>query len=105
MTAAAAMAVAISQIGQPGPRPKAPERNPPKRSSQPKDAKTGSKRAFRFARTETKAAPRKRAAQAIAVARAAPPRPPHSDPRGRRVEGPPPAGDQERGNENTTPHT
>src|SRR5258708_7603657 len=102
MTAAAAMTVAISQIGQPGPRPKAPERNPPKRSSQPKDAKTGSKWAFRFARTETKAAPRKRRAQAIALARTSAGGFPESDSRGRRVERPRHAANEDSASESTT---
>src|SRR5260221_4164977 len=102
MTAAAAMPVAISQIGQPGPRPNAQESNPRKRSSQPAAAKTGSKWAFRFARTETKAAPRKRTAQAIALARTAPGRPPESDSRGRRVERPRHAANEDSASESTT---
>src|SRR5256885_10602889 len=102
MTAAAARPVAISKIGQPAPRPKAPESNPPKRSSQPKAAKTGSKWAFRFARIETKAAARKSTAQAIALARTAPGRLPESDSRGRRVERPRHAANEESASESTT---
>src|SRR5258708_3346954 len=75
---------------------------PPKRSIQPKAAKTGSKWAFRFARTETKAAPRKKTAQAIALARTAPGRLPESDSRGRRVERPRHAANEDRASERTT---
>src|SRR5215469_4129223 len=72
MTAADEPRVAITHSGQFAESPKTPESSPPKNSSQPNPENVPSKWAFRFARTETNAAARKRAAQASALARTSP---------------------------------